>query len=226
MAQDVEGCWTLSEHIDGAFWVQTRSGRAVDLLDTKPEQIYAEDLAVQLARIPRWNGATIGRPDEIYPVAMHSILVSMLLPYGAPPALKLVALLHDAAEAYTGDMPSPVKWAIRHVLRRNGCSVDPFRYISDQVQQAVLDAVGVGSVPDGWQDAVKVADMLALALEDRYFMAQPHPRLWIDMPDVSRIALQPMTRSPGDAARAFMFHLERYSREAGWLTAVPGFWPS
>lgn len=214
----------MSEHIEvgaDSYWVQTRSGRAVDLLDTKPEQIYAEDLAVQLARIPRWNGATIGRPDEVYPVAMHSVLVSMLLPADASPALKLVALLHDAHEAYTGDMPSPVKWAIRHVLRRNGCAVDPFRYISDMVQDAVLRAVGFEHVLCAWHDAIKTADMLALALEDRYLMA-PHPRLWIDSPDVSRVALQPMTRSPGDAARAFAYHLVRYVREAG-LTTMPSF---
>lgn len=217
----------MSEHIEvGAesFWVQTRSGRAVDLLDTKPEQICAEDLAVQLARIPRWNGATTGRPGEIYPVAMHSVLVMMLLPYDSSPALKLVALLHDAHEAYTGDMPSPVKWAMRHILRRNGCSVDPFRYISDQIQTAVLDAVGVGSVPEAWHDAIKTADMLALALEDKYLMA-PHPRPWVELPDVSRKATVPMTRSPTVAAQSFMHHLEWLHGVAG-LVAVDGFWPS
>ncbi len=216
----------MSEHIavDGSkYWVQTRSGRAVDLLDTLPEQISAEDLAVQLARIPRWNAATLGRPGEIYPVASHSVLVSMLLPHGSSPTLKLVALLHDAAEAYTGDMPSPVKWAIRHILSRNGCSVDPFRYISDQVQTAVLDAAGVGSVPPSCHDAIKHADMLALALEDKHFMA-PHPRPWIDMPDVSRIALTPMTISPAGSAREFMWHLKRYVADAG-VTPVPGFMP-
>lgn len=214
----------MSAHIEvGAesFWVQTRSGRAVDLLDTKPEQIYAEDLAVQLARIPRWNGATVGRPSEIYPVAMHSILVSMLLPADSPSALKLAALLHDAHEAYIGDMPSPVKWAIRHVLRRNGCSVDPFRYISDFIQDAVHEAAGLPMVFMEWHDAIKKADMWALALEDRYLMA-PHPRLWIDLPDISHVDLRVVPRTPGDAARAFMFHLERYVREAG-LTAMPSF---
>jgi 5'-nucleotidase len=214
----------MSEHIDGDLWVQTRSGRAVDLLDTQPEQINAEDIAVQLGRIPRWNGATIGRPNEIYPVAMHSILVSMLLPHNAPPELRLVALLHDAHEAYTGDMPSPVKWAIRHILHRNGCSVDPFRYISDTVQDAVLRAVGIEHVPDTYSVAVKQADMLALALEDRYMMA-PYPRPWVKLPDVSRVAMVPMTRSPGEASRAFLFNLRRYVNEAG-LTAMPGFWAS
>lgn len=217
----------MSEHIEAdnsKLWVQTRSGRAVDLLDTKPEQIYAEDLAVQLARIPRWNGATIGRPGDIYPVAMHSVLVSMLLPYDAPPVLKLVALLHDAHEAYIGDMPSPVKWAIRSVLHRNGCSVDPFRYISDVVQDAVHLAVGIGGMRGEWHDAIKAADMLALALEDKYLMA-PHPRAWIELPDVSRKATVPMTRSPTVAAQSFMHHLEFLHAAAG-LTAVAGFWPS
>ena len=209
----------MSEHIDAgaeSFWVQTRSGRAVDLLDTKPEQIFAQDIAVQLARLPRWNGATIGRPDDIYPVAMHSVLVAQLLPHDAPPALRLVALLHDAAEAFTGDMPSPLKWAIRHVLRRNGCSVDPFRYISESIQDAVHLAAGIGSIPPGWHDAIKRADMRALALEDRYLMA-PHPRLWIPLPDVSRAAVQPIPCSPQAASSSFLYNLHRCVRAAGVL---------
>lgn len=209
----------MSEHIDvGAesFWVQTRSGRAVDLLDTRPEQIFAEDIAVQLGRIPRWNGATIGRADEIYPVAMHSVLVAQLLPPDSPPLLKLVALLHDAAEAYTGDMPSPVKWAIRHLT-----GADPYRLISAHIQAAVHDAAGIGSIPGYWHDAVKKADMLALALEDRYLMA-PHPRLWIPLPDVNRVSLQPMTCSPKTASLSFMFSLQRYIRDAG-VTPMPEF---
>lgn len=215
----------MSEYISTgpeSFWVQTRSGRAVDLLDTKPEQIFAEDLAVQLARIPRWNGATLGRPDEVFPVAAHSVLVANLMPPDASPALRLFALLHDADEAYTGDIPSPLKWAMRHILQRNGCTINPLRHIADTIQRAVLDAVGLfGPVPHRWHDAVKAADLLAMALEDKYLMAL-HPRLWISLPDVARVALQPMTCSPKTAALSFMFSLQRYVRDAG-VTPMPEF---
>lgn len=202
----------------GKFWVQTRTGLAVDLIDTRPEQICAEDLAVQLARIPRWNGATIGDPDSVYSVASHSVLVSRLLRYPSSPALRLAALLHDGAEAYTGDMPSPVKWAMRHLSG----GVDPFKLISEHVQTAIHRAVGLTFLPL-WHDIIKRADMQALALEDVYLMA-PHPRPWIEMPDVSQSPLAPLPISPRRAANEFMLYLRKYIEDSG-VQPMPGFLP-
>jgi hypothetical protein len=60
-----------------------------------------EGIAVSLSRINRWNGNT-SRP---YSVAEHSIRVARLL----PPGLKLAGLVHDAAEAFIGDLPYPIR---------------------------------------------------------------------------------------------------------------------
>lgn len=206
--------------VDGTkHWVQTRSGRAVDLIDTKPDQIFADDLAVQLARIPRWNAATIGHPNLIYPIASHSVLVMRLLPDGSPAALRLAALLHDGAEAYTGDRPSPVKWACR-ALAGPG-SVDPYKIISDHIQEAIHDAVGL-PFDDAWHAAIKHADMLALALEDKAFMA-PHPRPWIELPDTTYCRFNPMMVTPFSASLEFKYYLRQYMRDAGCMPHA-GFW--
>lgn len=82
----------------------TPSGRPFWSQDPRPEDVRIEDLAASLARICRFNGAL--RDDiEIYSVAQHSILASLLV----PPKFALEALLHDAAEAYLGDMIKPIK---------------------------------------------------------------------------------------------------------------------
>lgn len=59
------------------------------------------EIAYALARICRFNGYT---PSH-YSVAQHSIYVCNQL----PPELQMAGLLHDAAEAYLGDVTRPVK---------------------------------------------------------------------------------------------------------------------
>lgn len=73
-------------------------------------QYTIESLAHQLAQINRYTGAT-RRP---YSVAEHSLLCADLAAdAGHSPLVQLCCLLHDAHEAITGDMASPVKWHLR-----------------------------------------------------------------------------------------------------------------
>ena len=81
--------------------IHTFSGIAFDLLNPKPEMILIEDIVHSLSLINRFNGAA----KFPYSVAQHSLYVAGLL----PPELKLQGLLHDAPEAYVGDMVSPLK---------------------------------------------------------------------------------------------------------------------
>lgn len=85
----------------------TYSGRLLDLLHPSSEDILIEDIAHQLALTNRWAGASR------FPisVAQHSLLVSreVELLYPSNHDAILWGLFHDAAEAYIGDLPSPVK---------------------------------------------------------------------------------------------------------------------
>lgn len=86
------------------------SGRRLDLLDPSPLDVEIEDIAHGLARVARWNGQTKG--PHAYSVAQHSLLVEDIVGRLAPEAgvaLRLSALLHDAAEYVIGDMISPFK---------------------------------------------------------------------------------------------------------------------
>ena len=81
--------------------METYSGWCIDLLSPAKELIQIEDIAHGLALQCRFNGACM----KFYSVAQHSIKVAELL----PPELQLEGLLHDAAEAYTGDITRPMK---------------------------------------------------------------------------------------------------------------------
>lgn len=82
-------------------WMQTNSGQRFDFRSIRPESIKIEDIAHSLASICRYGGHC----DTHYSVAQHCILASHLV----PAEIALEALLHDAAEAYVGDMTHELK---------------------------------------------------------------------------------------------------------------------
>jgi hypothetical protein len=82
------------------------SGRQVNPLALAPEDIDIWDIATALSRQCRYNGHTHGHLS----VARHSIWVSNTLAgWGFDSQTQLAGLLHDAAEAYLGDMIRPLK---------------------------------------------------------------------------------------------------------------------
>ncbi len=93
-----EGVPTVRDH-----WVNTVSGRKVSLVTPWEDQIEIGDIATGLSNIGRYNGQT----GNFYSVAEHCYWVSMLVPQTG--VLPLYGLLHDAAEAYVGDMVTPLK---------------------------------------------------------------------------------------------------------------------
>lgn len=82
-------------------WIQTFTGKRFDLRSPRAEDVCIEDISHALANICRFNGHT----TRFYSVAEHSLRVAELL----PDELKLAGLLHDAVEAYVGDVVAPFK---------------------------------------------------------------------------------------------------------------------
>jgi hypothetical protein len=79
----------------------TASGLHFDIIETTPEMVCIEDIAHSLSMGNRFTGHT----KFPYPVSQHSRLGSYLV----PTKYALRFLLHDASEAYLGDMNRPLK---------------------------------------------------------------------------------------------------------------------
>lgn len=82
--------------------IRTYVGFTVNPLDLRPEQIDIQDIAHALACINRFNGHLM----EPISVAQHSVYASWFVDSPSR-KIQLQALLHDAAEAYLGDV---TKW--------------------------------------------------------------------------------------------------------------------
>lgn len=78
----------------------THSGLSFEFENVDPDMICIEDIAHALSMQCRFAGHV----DRFYSVAEHCVNMSLLCPEDP-----LGALLHDAAEAYCVDVPSPLK---------------------------------------------------------------------------------------------------------------------
>ena len=136
--------------------MQTFTGRAFPLLNPTPADIDSEDIAHALSLICRYGGHV----SRFYSVAEHCVLMS----YAVPAEHALWALLHDATEAYLGDVISPLK----HHLPE-------YRVVENRLMHAVIKRF---SLPDAMPDRVAGADMRILH-DERAALLGPTPRPWM-----------------------------------------------
>lgn len=171
-------------------WLQTATGGQFYPLAPRPEYVKVEDIAHALANVCRFAGHS----RSFYSVAQHSVLVSRL----CEPQDALWGLLHDASEAYLGDVISPLKrteaWA-------------EYRKIETRVQGAICDRFGL---PLDQPDSVGWADLVALATEKRDVML-PAPADWMALPAPDRREILPL--APEFAKRAFLYRYEELTRQ-------------
>jgi hypothetical protein len=165
-------------------WLQVGpDGRTFLPLEPGRFAVLMTDIVPALAKMCRFGGHC----REFYSVAQHSVLVSQLV----PAHLARTALLHDAAEAFTGDIVQPLKEAIR--ISEATSSGRPWTLLIKEIERVVAHHLSViWPLPA----EVKHADLRALATEQRDLM--PPPRIpWMPMP-----APHPDTITPLDWRRA------------------------
>ncbi len=88
--------------------IRTFKGLYIDVFNPDPATIDIEDIAHALSQVCRFAGHT----PKFYSVAQHctECVTQMRLKLGNPSKkILLTMLMHDAAEAYIGDMARPIK---------------------------------------------------------------------------------------------------------------------
>ena len=137
----------------------TATGAMVDLRQFTRVDISLLDIAHALACINRFTGHA-ARP---YSVAEHSLLVErlMLSEFGVTqPKARLAALLHDAHEAYIGDISTPIKHLVGWALTDR----------EHALQHVMLARFDVWETTAAWASVIKRCDLVALATEKRDLM--------------------------------------------------------
>jgi 5'-deoxynucleotidase YfbR-like HD superfamily hydrolase len=178
----------LHNDIEKNMYVSTYLGNRFYPLGPRIDRVAIEDIAHGLAFQCRFNGQTC----EFYSVAQHSLVVASLV----GDELKLAALLHDAAEAYLGDMVKPLKLLL-----------PAFAAIEDRVTEIIATAF---KLDFGNYRPIKEADLVALATEKRDLM--PHSvEEWTYIEGVEPLPgpIKPM--NPFEAKAAFLNEFQRLS---------------
>ncbi len=153
----------MSERIGD--WIQTAHGTKFFPLDPRPEEVDVRDVAHALSNVCRFAGHARWH----YSVAQHSVLASRY----APPGSGLPALLHDAAEAYMGDIARPWK---RFLYVKTGRVVDrvydPIKDAERNLLDVILSALTCPPRTNLVWVPIEEIDMRMLATEARDLM---HP---------------------------------------------------
>jgi hypothetical protein len=171
-------------------WCQTFSGVEFYIQDPLPEDINIIDIAHALSHICRYNGHC----SFHYSVAQHSALVAQLV----PKEFALPALLHDAHEAYTGDIVSPLKPAFKEVIKDLEYKLNvaiATRWAFDPILLT--------------HPEVRKADLIMLSTEHRDIIPAKDPRAWdLLYPPSAEISVKPITIA--DAYKMFLVEFRKW----------------
>lgn len=166
----------------------TRSGHYFDFLDPKPETIHIEDIAWGLAYTCRFGGQSL----QFYSVAQHSCLVADAVEIEH----RFAALMHDAAEAYIGDIVGPLKQLL-----------PDYKVVEKRVEAAIAAKFGL---PLTMAPEIKHADLRLLRTEQRD-LTSGHADSWNGLDAYKPLQQTIHGWKPEEAAEMFLRKFERLS---------------
>lgn len=123
--------------------IRLRSGVLFSYNDPDACPVTIDDIASALSNVCRFAGHL----PHFYSVAQHAVNTSLIV----PEEHAFSALMHDTAEAFTNDLPTPLKFAF-----------PVFKTLEVQIEAAMSRRFGF-TYP--LADAVKLADLQMLGLE-------------------------------------------------------------
>ena len=172
-------------------YLQTVSGRWVNPFDPDPEQLDAGDIARALANQCRFGGHC----RVFYSVAQHSVIVSELVEQrGGDVEDVFAALMHDASEAYLGDMPHPIK-------HRSPLGA-AFKEAENHLEQVLAKHF---NIKPGVTE-IKRADRALLATERKALSGENWH--WPELDGIEPLDLEVTPWPPDEAAKAFLARFE------------------
>lgn len=127
-------------------WISLLSGAKFNYNKPEESDVTIEDIASALSNVCRFSGHL----PRFYSVAQHLCNTSRIVPVEHA----FTALMHDTAEAFTNDLPTPLKWAL-----------PIFKELEVKIESAMGEKFGF-QYP--YPAEVKEADTIMLMLEKYY----------------------------------------------------------
>lgn len=166
------------------------SGGFYDFGRPEISEFTINDIARNLSNLCRYTGSL----EKFYSVAQHSFLVSMQLEKIGLVHLAMEGLMHDASEAFLGDVASPLKQML-----------PDYKKIEYKVEKAIFDKY---ELPFPMDKQTKNADTAVFVAE----RAQLQPRCPQDFGDVTPADFKIVPWASGKAEKVF---LERFYELGG-----------
>ena len=144
-------------------WMLTCTGAVVHLDFADPNAISVLDVAAGLSKINRFNGHT----NRLYSVAEHSLHVAEVMERDlriTDPRALLAGLLHDAHEAYVGDLSTPLKQALAQISADTD-AFNAWEAIERRASFTVLSRFDVHGAFTQNRGAIHMADLIMLRTE-------------------------------------------------------------
>jgi len=187
---DEELNFDVSNAADG--YMRTYTGIQFSPLNPDPKTVNIYDIAHALSLICRWGGHL----KQFYSVAQHCLLVSEL----CEPQNQLIGLLHDAAEAYIGDMIRPLKY-LKHMH-------NAYKVVESRVENAIATSFGLKSISKT-HDA-EIADVVVLAWENKSLVLKSRPWAEETLNKYPMFGLKTIVPWPSEVAEAK--YLEKFEQ--------------
>lgn len=157
-------------------WIQTYTGKKFDLLHPRAEDVDIRDIAHALSNLCRFTGHTeLDEANQFYSVAEHSVHCVYLLAKSKNSHLLSeeviqCAFLHDAAEAYIGDISTPFKNLL----------AAPVNHIELNIEEAIQKHFHIPDIGiESWA-LIKQVDRKMLAIERKALLKPPPEMFEVD----------------------------------------------
>ncbi len=186
----------------------TLDSRTIHFPTMIPGEFCIDDVPHCLSMICRYNGFV----NRFYSVAQHSVMVCELAEYlhGIGSDIARCALIHDAAEAYLGDVSRPLK-----------NNLPDYKRIEAHVHSVILEALKLPRDPAIWQEVSRL-DVMALHIEanhllfHKYEWIKPADPLW-EKSSMAQLLAYGYEMLPAEARAVMSVKLAQY----GWPARTP-----
>ncbi len=177
-------------------WIQTYTGKKFDLVRPDSDLVDIDDIAHALSNVCRFGGHV----RSFYSVAQHSIHVAEHLT-DMDPQIQMQGLMHDAAEAYVGDMVRPLKR-----------TMPMFIGVEERIWFAICERF---NFTDEMHSRVKTADNMMLFTEARDLMTVNRLNEWATDLEPSTVVKKVIPWGPGVARARFLAAFYALEEEIG-----------